>query len=57
MARLNIARTPPRVPNRKKSSATLSVPWHVYDKLDKLAKTNSCSIGKVIAAMLEDQGG
>ncbi len=43
--------TKTRNPDRKGSSANVSIPWALYDKLDKLAMKQNASMGKVIEAL------
>ena len=42
-----------REPSRKRSSASVSIPWPLYDRLDALAKAENASISSIIHGLAD----
>jgi predicted transcriptional regulator len=42
-----------RNPDRKKSTANVSLPWDVYDRLDKLAESEKTSLGRIVEGLID----
>ncbi len=53
MAALPIKKRKKRKPDRKRATATVSVTWGLYDRLDTLAAKENAPIASVIEGLLD----